>query len=317
MLHCKWVVVAIAFVMLLLSVSVVGAQDSSGDAQSDGCIAFSDLTTTGAAVNFNTLTYAEDEVLIISVTGSGNTFTLLESGSPVSDSINVGETLVYLIEAAGDYTFTIEIDGSDGTSTTTTDCNEREDVDPVLLVGGPVTLCHYPPGNPAAAHTITVGAPAVWAHLGHGDTLGPCPANVETRYDDYESGIAIFVLDDFGQVQIYGICGSDECQPIGVVDVSLLNPNPDFSLPVAGVPDDGYVIIVYYLHPFPDRDGEDEGEDEDTTINVFQINVYLNDTLLNDNVLLMVGEDGRIISWADQGVWDDLDAFRVAFDIDD
>src|SRR5262245_44832986 len=38
-----------------------------------------------------------------------------------------------------------------------------------------VTRCHIPPGNPNNAHTITVGASAVPAHLGHGDTLGPCP----------------------------------------------------------------------------------------------------------------------------------------------
>lgn len=37
-----------------------------------------------------------------------------------------------------------------------------------------VTLCHVPPGNPAAEHTITVGAPAVDAHLAHGDYLGEC-----------------------------------------------------------------------------------------------------------------------------------------------
>jgi hypothetical protein len=41
--------------------------------------------------------------------------------------------------------------------------------------GAKVTLCHIPPGNPDNAHTITVGASAVPAHLGHGDTLGPCP----------------------------------------------------------------------------------------------------------------------------------------------
>jgi len=43
--------------------------------------------------------------------------------------------------------------------------------------GGPghkVTICHFPPGNPANAHTINVGAPAVPAHLAHGDHLGPC-----------------------------------------------------------------------------------------------------------------------------------------------
>lgn len=37
-----------------------------------------------------------------------------------------------------------------------------------------VTVCHIPPGNPANAHTIVVGVPAVKAHLKHGDTLGAC-----------------------------------------------------------------------------------------------------------------------------------------------
>ena len=39
---------------------------------------------------------------------------------------------------------------------------------------GKVCLCHIPPGNPDNAHTICVGAPAVKAHLGHGDSLGEC-----------------------------------------------------------------------------------------------------------------------------------------------
>lgn len=37
-----------------------------------------------------------------------------------------------------------------------------------------VTLCHVPPGNPDAAHTVSVGAPAVPAHLAHGDVEGAC-----------------------------------------------------------------------------------------------------------------------------------------------
>jgi hypothetical protein len=38
-----------------------------------------------------------------------------------------------------------------------------------------VTICHIPPGNPENAHTITVGAPAVEAHLTqHGDSIGAC-----------------------------------------------------------------------------------------------------------------------------------------------
>ena len=38
-----------------------------------------------------------------------------------------------------------------------------------------VVICHAPPGNPDNRHTITVGFPAVQAHLDHGDTLGSCP----------------------------------------------------------------------------------------------------------------------------------------------
>jgi len=37
-----------------------------------------------------------------------------------------------------------------------------------------VILCHVPPGNPDNAHTITIGASAVPAHLAHGDSLGSC-----------------------------------------------------------------------------------------------------------------------------------------------
>jgi hypothetical protein len=49
---------------------------------------------------------------------------------------------------------------------------------PVLAVGAgtnKVTICHIPPGNPANAHSDTVGEPAVAAHIrDHGDYLGAC-----------------------------------------------------------------------------------------------------------------------------------------------
>ena len=38
-----------------------------------------------------------------------------------------------------------------------------------------VTICHIPPENPDERHTITVGAPAVAAHVrNHGDYIGAC-----------------------------------------------------------------------------------------------------------------------------------------------
>ena len=40
--------------------------------------------------------------------------------------------------------------------------------------GDKVKVCHSPPGSSGNAHTIKIGAPAVQAHLKHGDLLGEC-----------------------------------------------------------------------------------------------------------------------------------------------
>ena len=52
-----------------------------------------------------------------------------------------------------------------------------------------VVICHYPPGNPANAHTLNVGAPAVDAHLQNhpGDHLGPCGPG-EGHCSGYDAG---------------------------------------------------------------------------------------------------------------------------------
>jgi hypothetical protein len=59
---------------------------------------------------------------------------------------------------------------------------------------GKVTICHIPPGNPANAHEIRVGEPAVRAHVErHGDTVGGCCVPVEGvcgTTDDCCSGLS-------------------------------------------------------------------------------------------------------------------------------
>jgi len=51
-----------------------------------------------------------------------------------------------------------------------------------LAGSGKVTICHVPPGNPAAKHEIVIPASAVPAHLKQGDYMGPCSG----RPVDYE-----------------------------------------------------------------------------------------------------------------------------------
>jgi hypothetical protein len=43
-----------------------------------------------------------------------------------------------------------------------------------------VTICHIPDGNFDKRHEITIGEPAVAAHIAeHGDIIGPCQPNPE------------------------------------------------------------------------------------------------------------------------------------------
>ncbi|PIR22179.1 MAG: hypothetical protein COV44_09175 [Deltaproteobacteria bacterium CG11_big_fil_rev_8_21_14_0_20_45_16] len=66
-----------------------------------------------------------------------------------------------------------------------------------------VRLCHVPPGNPAAAHTINVGASAVNTHLTQhaGDALGDCVSSADNCADcaytaaDHESGGCAITLE--------------------------------------------------------------------------------------------------------------------------
>src|SRR4051812_39413485 len=47
-----------------------------------------------------------------------------------------------------------------------------------------VLICHIPPGNPANAHEICVGEPAVAAHVSHhGDSIGACTPSAPPSTD--------------------------------------------------------------------------------------------------------------------------------------
>lgn len=73
-----------------------------------------------------------------------------------------------------------------------------------------VTICHVPPGNPDNAHTIVVGAPAVDAHLAHGDFEGECDGDDGATDDD---------LDDDGE--------EDDADDVKVLVCHIPPGNPD------------------------------------------------------------------------------------------
>lgn len=80
--------------------------------------------------------------------------------------ISAGQTVMAVVCISEDGTFVIvqvtilNIDGDDGNGDTSTG-------------GEKVLVCHKP--DKKGGHTLSISSSAVPAHLGHGDTLGPCP----------------------------------------------------------------------------------------------------------------------------------------------
>ena len=74
--------------------------------------------------------------------------------------------------------------------------------------GEKVTLCHVPPGNPAAAHDLVVAPSAAKAHLKNhaGDHLGPCATPPECQTND--------------QCNDANPCTVDTCTATGTCDYS-------------------------------------------------------------------------------------------------
>ncbi|MBL8046350.1 MAG: FecR domain-containing protein [Anaerolineales bacterium] len=117
--------------------------------------------------------------IVVAIDGStltldnGETITLDDSIT-LSGVPEVGSTVLITAceNASGELVvIKVEVMGDEGGTPTPT-LTPTPDLTPVP--GEKVTICHIPPGNPTRARTITVDAAAVPAHLGHGDTLGPC-----------------------------------------------------------------------------------------------------------------------------------------------
>jgi len=252
------------------------------------------------------------------------------SGATVSGDFFAGETITFTVDSDFDPatdTYTITVDGvavatnytqesythtfaadatgvdiqvtvTVGTFTVSVLCNNAAEEEPEDF-----TLCHFPPGNPAAAHTIRVGSQNAFdTHIEkHDDTPGACPPGVNSRADDVGAGLVFFIiLDTDGDgdvtevISIWGLCEEGECASI--VDITIeqvviligqLDVNGYVEFDASD--DDGYTIRIYYLG-YQDREGDG------TFAEVFQINVYLNGVLNNDDVLILIADDGGI-SW--------------------
>jgi len=119
------------------------------------------------------------------VTGGNGSYTYAWTGSYLSCSTCPGPT--FTPTAPGTYTISVTASaiGQGSTTCSITFC-VQDVIDPDN--SNKVLLCHVPPGNPANAHTISISANAVPAHLANhpGDHLGPCGQSCQPERADVE-----------------------------------------------------------------------------------------------------------------------------------
>ena len=313
-------IAVILFSMIAFSTSLVSAQTTP----STGCTTFA--MSSGTADDSFTATFATGEVIALSVTSADSgLFDVTIAGNLLLDDAPTGSSTNYTVLADGDVTINVTV--TVGTGTYSISCTPANMDDDDGDSDG--VLCHYPPGNPAAAHTIRVGSEnAVQTHISkHGDTLGACPEGVQTRADIPSVNITIFVIYATDSIQVYGDC-TDTCQEVLntpivlIIDLDLVVINigdsgddddqsededttsgnfiyvddpEDYGFVLGEVTTDGLYVVIYYLHPDP----------ENTSVGVFQINVYENGSLLDDSILVFINTNGDIIQWTDQGYWEE------------
>ena len=287
-------------------VPMVAAQTTP--TESAGCISTDGQFESGVGpYTFGPFTYLAGEKVVFTLAGPpDSSFSVSANGAAAGSGLVPPTEYEYLIPADGSYTFDITVTNGTTGNSASAECLSADEAAGDYPPG---TLCHIPPGNPNAAHTITVGEPAVDAHLAHGDTEGPCPTDV--RYDNPSTGITIFIIFVTGEIQVYGNCDDEgECEEVCnvalvvIIDFSELvvdgsytevpeGEEPAYELPDSA-PEDGLSVVIYYLHPDPN----------DSSIGVFQINIYQNGTLIDDSVLLFIMADGTIILWTSHNIWE-------------
>ena len=111
------------------------------------------------------------------LTETGDSTGIFQGTLTLVDTLT-SEAAAELLAAAGDTitaSYDDAFDGNGDDPPAVTDTLDVTDVETDDSEGvEKVTVCHLPGGNPGNAHALTVGAPAVPAHLDHGDTLGEC-----------------------------------------------------------------------------------------------------------------------------------------------
>jgi hypothetical protein len=153
--------------------TVMVADSAAGSATRAFTLAVSPLLITTTTLSAGEVGAAYSEALAASGGTPPYTWVVTSGSLPTGLSLNAAGVISGTPTTPGTSTFTAQVTDSLGATATRILVLEVDGID-TAQAGEKVTICHIPPGNPDNAHTISVGAPALDAHLAHGDTEGEC-----------------------------------------------------------------------------------------------------------------------------------------------
>jgi large repetitive protein len=160
--------------------SVLVADNAGGTATRQYTIAVSPLSITTATLPSGSVGSAYSQTIAATGGTGAYVWTVASGGLPTGLTLNASTGLLSgTPTTVGSSTFTVQVaDALLATALKTFVLQIKATADEAdANVNGnseKVTICHVPSGNPENEHTITVGEPAVAAHLAHGDSEGAC-----------------------------------------------------------------------------------------------------------------------------------------------
>jgi hypothetical protein len=174
------------------SFSVMVADSAAGNTTRAYTLAISPLTMTTASLPDGSVGAAYNETLAASGGTTPHNWSVTGGALPAGLSLNaLTGAITGTPTTAGTSTFTAQVIdalAATATKTLTIEIADEEDGAESGDRQEKVTVCHIPPGNPDNAHTITVGEPALEAHLAHGDTEDECPEAAPASSQSEEDG---------------------------------------------------------------------------------------------------------------------------------
>jgi len=207
--------------------------------------------------------------------------------------------------------------------------NIQEFSDSTLVTSSSTTtICHIPPGNPGNNHTISIGIPAVRAHLAHGDIGEPCDL---ANFEDYQSKKESRLTEGLSNNELNALERAEKLIEKGNLEKRLQNllekyESGEYYGNISAADDvtnsyvisfEGMVTSVYDTSIETEMSGELFMENQVTTSNTSKFKISSGEVIIGNNIYDVAFGKARLSSSGPEGENDSLVIVLQTIDSED